>query len=351
MLVAHTNAGGPSGAGSSSPAADPSWKEIVKPVEPFLDGVARRLAVEVEAFDPAVAEYVAYALTNQGKQLRSALVALSGGVFGVAGDSHVTVAVIIEMVHLATLVHDDITDDAAMRRRQPTLTAQWGPTISVLTGDCLFANALRLAAEFPTTAICRAVAEATQEVCTGEIIQTRFAGNLELTRDQYFKILRMKTGELFALSCQLGGQVSGATLEQQCALRQFGLDLGIAYQIYDDCLDLFSTEAMTGKSLGADLAHGKLTLPVIVALERACGPDRACLSRWIQEWTPDHLTGLLGVLDRYRALEESLRIIQNYVNSARQELGGMPASLSRDALGQMAGFLARETAQLAGCLV
>ncbi len=349
MLVAHTNAGGPSGMGSSLPASDPSWKEIVKPVDPFLDGVSRRLAVEVDAFDPAVAGFVAYALTNQGKQLRSALVALCGGVFGAAGESHVTVAVIIEMVHLATLVHDDITDDAVMRRRQPTLTAQWGPTISVLTGDCLFANALRLASGFPTTAICRAVAEATQEVCTGEIIQTRLAGNLELTRDEYFKILRMKTGELFALSCQLGGQVAGATLEQQAALRQFGLDLGIAYQIYDDCLDLFSTEAMTGKSLGADLAHGKLTLPVIVALERAGGSDRASLSRWIQEWAPDHMAGLLEILDRYRALEESLRTIQHYVNSARKELGGLPANPSRDALGLMAGFLVRETAQLAGC--
>ena len=149
-----------------------SWKQIVEPVEPFLKAVAERLAEQVRTFDPEIASYAQYALTNQGKQLRPALVALSAAAIGEPNDSLVTVAVIIEMVHLATLAHDDVMDEGVLRRQQPTLAANWGNQISVLLGDCLFAHALKLAAGFPTPEICRAVSAATKTVCSGEILQT-----------------------------------------------------------------------------------------------------------------------------------------------------------------------------------
>src|SRR5262249_5280267 len=209
-----------------------SWKRIIDPVEPFLEAVSRRLAQQVEAFDPNISPYADYAINGQGKHLRPALVALTANALGKANDSHVTVAVIIEMVHLATLVHDDVMDEAQIRRGQLTLAANWGNDIAVLFGDCLFARALALAASFPTPAACRPVALATKTVCSGEILQNQRRGDFDFTRKQYFKVLEMKTAELFALSCQLSAFLSGAIAEQRSALRQFGLAFGTAYQVY-----------------------------------------------------------------------------------------------------------------------
>src|SRR5207245_7773713 len=169
MLAAETKAVGVAALAKETPH---SWKQIVEPVEPFLKAVARRLAEQVQTFDPEISAYAQYALTNQGKQLRPALVALSAGATGALNDAHVTVAVIIEMVHLATLVHDDVMDEAEIRRRRPTLAANWGNEISVLFGDCLFAQALRLAASFPTPEICRARAMATYPTCSGDSFTT-----------------------------------------------------------------------------------------------------------------------------------------------------------------------------------
>src|SRR6266704_6787962 len=239
MLAAETKAVAVAAPAKEAPH---SWKQIVEPVEPFLEAVARRLAEQVQTFDPEIASYAQYALTNQGKQLRPALVALSAGSVGRPDDGLVTVAVIIEMVHLATLVHDDVMDEAVLRRQQPTLAANWGNQISVLLGDCLFAHALKLAASFPTTEICRAVSAATNTVCSGEILQTQSRKKFDLTREEYFKMIEMKTGELFALSCDLGAYLAGAAAGQRAALRQYGVVLGTAYQIYDDCLDLFGSE-------------------------------------------------------------------------------------------------------------
>src|ERR1700746_1509912 len=190
------------------------------PMEPFLEAVSQRLAQEVEAFDPAISPYADYALNGQGKHLRPVLVALSANALGTITDSHVRAAVIIEMVHLATLVHDDVMDEAEMRRGQLTLAANWGNEIAVLFGDCLFARALSQAASFPTPEVCRSVAMATNTVCSGEILQTQHRNDFQLTREKYFKVLEMKTAELFALSCDLSAFLSGATPEQRLALRQ-----------------------------------------------------------------------------------------------------------------------------------
>src|SRR6266702_3152208 len=231
-----------------------TWKEIIDPIEPFLEAVSQRLAKQVDAFDPDIAPYADHALNGQGKHLRPSLVALTANALGKVSDSHVTVAVIIEMVHLATLVHDDVMDEAEIRRGRLTLAANWGNEIAVLFGDCLFAQALRLAASFPTPEICRAVASATNTVCAGEILQTQQRRNFKFSGHDYFRVLEMKTAELFALSCELSACLSGAGLDTRQALRQFGIAFGTAYQLYDDCVDLLGSEVTAGKSLGTDLA-------------------------------------------------------------------------------------------------
>src|SRR5205809_774376 len=217
-------------AAPSLPADAYSWKQIVGPVEPFLDAVHARLAAQVEEFDASLGPYAEYALNGNGKHLRPALVALAANALGKADDSHVTVAVIIEMVHLATLVHDDVMDEAEIRRGRLTLAANWGNEVAVLFGDCLFAHALKMAASFPTPEVCRSVAMATNTVCTGEILQTQHRRNFELSRRDYFRVQEMKTAELFALSCDLSGCLSSASPERRAALRDFGLAFGTAYQ-------------------------------------------------------------------------------------------------------------------------
>lgn len=335
---------------AANPVAPPpnlDWKRIIAPAEPFLDAVAARLREQIHAFEADIATYAEYALTNQGKQLRPALVALSGGAAGKVNDQHVLAAVIIEMVHLATLVHDDVMDEASLRRGRPTLAAHWGSEISVLLGDCLFAHALKLAASFPTTEICRAVAAATNTVCSGEILQTQRRKNFELSRAEYFKVIQMKTGELFALSCDLGAYLSGAGAAPRTALRQYGMAIGTAYQVYDDCLDLFGSEASAGKSLGTDVAKGKLTLPVLIALNGARGAERTKLLGLLQAWEPRRFPELLTVLDAHAALEGSCEAVQEQLTAARQKLAGLPDSPSRAGLAGLTDYLARQTEALA----
>ena len=338
----------PSAAAASDPKALPAnarlaWKQIAAPAEPFLQDVAVRLKEQINAFERDIAVYAEYALTNQGKQLRPALVALSGGAAGKVEDSHVMVAVIIEMVHLATLVHDDVMDEARIRRSRPTLAAHWGNEISVLLGDCLFAHALKLAASFPTTEICRAVAAATNTVCSGEILQTQRRRNFELSRAEYFQVLQMKTGELFALSCDLGAYLGGADAGQRSALRQYGMAIGTAYQVYDDCLDLFGTEEVVGKSLGTDVAKGKLTLPLLLALESASDSERKRLEAMVRNWQPAEFPGLLKILRDQDSLGGSRRAVHQHLESGRRKLDMLPDSRSRDALNELAAYLARET--------
>jgi octaprenyl-diphosphate synthase len=322
------------------------WKGIVEPVQPFLEEVAAKLAEQIHAFDPEIAQYAQYALTNQGKQLRPVLVALSAGAAGEMNESLVTVAAIIEMVHLASLVHDDVMDEAEIRRRRPTLAANWGNQVSVLIGDCLFARALQLAASFPTPDVCRAVAAATNTVCAGEVLQTQQRRNVEFSRVEYFKVLEMKTAELFALSCELGAALSGAAAADRSALRRYGLALGTAYQIYDDCLDVFGSEAAVGKSLGTDLANGKVTLPVLIVMENGNRHDQGQMSEWIQNWNPRCSAQILELLERYDAQHEARLVIGKYLDQAQRALLTLPDSVNRAALFSLAEFLAKQSDSL-----
>jgi octaprenyl-diphosphate synthase len=323
-----------------------SWKQIVRPVESFLEAVAHRLGRQVEAFDPDIGRYADYALNGQGKHLRAALVGLTANALGKVNDSHVTAAVIIEMVHLATLVHDDVIDEAEIRRGRPTLAANWSNEIAVLFGDCLFAHALKLAASFPTPDVCRAVAMATNTVCSGEILQTQHRRDFQFTRERYFKVLEMKTAELFALSCDLSAGLSGTPVEQRNALRQFGLAFGTAYQVYDDCIDLFGSETVAGKSLGTDLAKGKLTLPVLLLWERADRADRGRLQELVEVWRSDSLQHVAELLAKHETLSGSLDIIHQYLAKAGQFLRVLPSSKGRAGLLRLTDYLARQTVAL-----
>jgi len=332
--------------GPSSTPQTSCWKQLADAAEPFLQGVAAQLAAQTEGFEPQIAAFAKYALTAQGKQLRPMLVCLSGEAVGTIREAHSTVAVIIEMIHLATLVHDDVIDEAQLRRGRLTLAANWGNEISVLLGDCLFAHALKLAATFPTPDVCRAAAGAANTVCAGEILQSRSRGDFDITREHYFKMLAMKTGELFSLSCDLGGFVSKTSEARRGALRTYGLALGTAYQLYDDCVDILGSEATAGKTLGADLAKGKMTLPIIIVRERAGAADQDRLRHWLAHWQPGCLADVVELMVKYDAFADSRLVIEEYLLAARGALGTLPAGEGRSGLAGLTDFLTEQTEAL-----
>ncbi len=324
-----------------------SWKHIVEPVEPFLHAVTERLIRQAQEFDPQIVPYAQHALNTSGKNLRPTLVALVSSCFGRPAEAQITAAVIIEMVHLATLVHDDVMDEAEIRRGKMTVSAKWGNEIAVLFGDCLFAQALKLAASFPTPEVCRSVAVATNTVCTGEIFQTQQRRDFVASHRDYFRVIEMKTAELFTLSCDLAAFLSNATPEQRAALREYGAAVGTAYQVYDDCVDLFGSEATAGKSLGTDLAKGKLTWPLLLAWERAQAADRTTLEGLIKNWVPENFAAVNGLLEKYGTFEPTAQVIYRYLDQARRALRVLPASPGREGLSQLTDFLAQQTEVLA----
>jgi len=319
-----------------------SWQYLVQPVESFMDSVSLKLAGQVDSFDPALRSYAEYTLNGHGKHLRPALVALSADTLGKVGEDHVVAAVVIEMVHLATLVHDDVMDEAAIRRGRPTLASKLGNETAVLFGDCLFAEALRLAASFPTPEVCRAVSSATNTVCAGEILQTRNRGNFELSLEDYLKVIDMKTAELFALSCDLAAYLTRASGEQRSALRRFGRDFGLAYQIFDDCQDVFGSETEAGKSLGTDLVKGKLTLPLIQLRRHVSNGDLIKLEQLFRQGEVSGLGDVRGLLKRHGILGECESVICSKLDDARQALAVLPSSGSVERLHGCTRFLERQ---------
>ncbi len=308
-------------------------------LRPELDRVESRIREQANAFDPAVEPYVAYILNTSGKRIRPALAFLAGGSTGEITDDHHKLAVILELIHVATLVHDDIIDGAEIRRQAPTANAKWGNALSVLLGDCLFSHALMLSTEFDDTVIGRKVAIAANEVCSGEIIQTQRRFDMQLSREDYFDIIRKKTAALFAAAMELGARLNGQPATVCEALRDFGLHIGTAYQIYDDCVDLIGDEQEYGKTLRTDLHKGKLTLPILNLLGSATERQREKLHRLLLQREPIDVSALANIADYVGSIEAALDTGQGLVAEARECLSVLPASEHRDALLGIAGFL------------
>ena len=260
----------------------PSFESIVAPVRGYLANLDVYLLEQVQVLEPEVRDQVSYVLSHSGKRLRPILVAYSGWQEGFESNKDlIRLGAILELVHLATLVHDDILDEASIRHGSPTVAAKYGKDAAVLVGDVLFAHALCLASQYDTTEICRSVALATSRVCSGEISQTYAKRELNFDRKHYFRIIELKTEELFAVACRLGALVAGKSEAEAEALANYGMQLGCAYQIFDDVVDLFASESEIGKTLGTDLANGKFTLPLLILLESMEVGER---SEWIDSY-------------------------------------------------------------------
>jgi octaprenyl-diphosphate synthase len=306
--------------------------EVAKLVQPHLEEVEARIAQQAAAFDPAIEGYVVYAVGSRGKRLRPLLTLLAGGATGEINSGHVDLAVIVELIHIATLMHDDVMDEAERRRAQPTANARWGNSLSVLLGDCLFAHALTLSTNFENTGIGRAIARTAATVCSGEMIQTQRRFDLNLGVQDYLRIVEMKTGSLFSAAAELAAVISEAAPNVIETFKNFGFQIGTAYQIYDDCVDLAGSERATGKTLGTDLRKGKFTLPVLIFLRSATEFERERCCQLVLEEQVEEMIELLKNGATNGALNESIAAGSDLIREAQTALDGIKSNSYAEAL-------------------
>jgi octaprenyl-diphosphate synthase len=269
------------------------------------------------------------------------LLLLSAEATGGVRDEHLILAAVVEMIHTATLVHDDVLDDADLRRHVATVNSRWNNSTSVLFGDYLFTHAFHLAASTGTTEACRQIGRATNIVCEGELTQIRQRGNLDLTEPEYLQIVEAKTGELCAVSCRLGALYARADRAVVDALDRYGRLLGTAFQIADDVLDMAGTEHETGKSLGSDLAQRKLTLPLIRLLAGASMETAGRVRELLTSGGADCAPELNRLLDESGAVDAARQTAGQFAASAQGCLTPLPRSPGRDLLHELAGFAVR----------
>ena len=312
---------------------------LFAPIAADMAEVERRLERELRHDDPFIDELAQHSFRLGGKRLRPALLLLAAQATGEVNDDHRTLAAVVEMVHTATLVHDDVLDEAQLRRHRDTVNARWSNQTSVLLGDYLFTHAFYLASTLGTTFGCRAIGEATNAVCEGELRQTAAAGDFTLSREAYLEIIEAKTAELCACCCRLGAHYAGADAAVVERLTRFGRQLGNAFQIVDDLLDLEGEEQTTGKSLGTDLAHRKMTLPLILLRDQLGKADAARLRALYEEPDAGHSALLYDWLEESGVLRDARRMAEELAEAARGELRRLPDSQARRTLEELARFV------------
>jgi octaprenyl-diphosphate synthase len=293
--------------------------------------ISAALKSVVEAFDAEVRSDVPFlsrlldrVQTYRGKLLRPRLLLLSAEAVGGIRREHVVLGAVVEMVHAATLVHDDVLDEADVRRRCPTVNRLIGNEGAVLLGDYLISHAYHLCSSLDWPHASRRIAAATNTVCEGELMQIARRGDLGLSREDYLEIIRRKTGALTSVCCELGAEAAGAEPGLVEQLAAFGMDLGVAFQIVDDVLDLTASEDETGKSMGRDADLGKLTLPVIQLLSEAGEADRERFVGLLSGGHPDRIHEIRGMLESAGAIAQAMDVARGFVQSAVGGLGDLP---------------------------
>lgn len=316
-------------------------RELFVPIEDDLAEVERRLQQELRHNDAAIDKLAQHSFRIGGKRLRPALLLLSAQAVGEVNDAHHTLAAVVEMIHTATLVHDDVLDEATLRRHEETVNARWGNRVSILLGDYLFTHAFYLASKLDTTFGCRTIGRSTNLVCEGELLQNAASGNFQLSRDEYLRIIDAKTAELCACCCRLGAHYAGGDESTVDHLESFGRRLGTAFQIVDDVLDLEGDEQTTGKSLGTDLAKRKMTLPLIYLRDQLDDDQRRQLQDLFEG--PDN-GRLLDWLERDGALDHAREVASSCSQLAADKLAAVPESTAKQSLLLTCQFVTRRTA-------
>jgi octaprenyl-diphosphate synthase len=282
---------------------------------------------------PVITEIGEYLRHGGGKRIRPALLLLAAKLFDYRGGGAVRLAAVVEIIHTATLVHDDIIDDAKTRRGRPAANTQWGDSKCVLAGDWLYMQAFKIAVEERNFRILDTLVELTQQMVEGELLQTETLGKL-ITLDDYFDLIYRKTACLFSVCMRLGAILGEASAAVEAALGKYGHDLGMAFQIVDDVLDLTASEEALGKPVASDLREGKATMAVIHSLERCTGDERNKIETVLRQKAFNGVThaDILEILQRYGSLEAASSCAAQYAKSARESICSFPDSEIKRAL-------------------
>ena len=303
----------------------------------FIEFFEAHLSDSLSVLDNDIRPYALQSALAGGKRIRPLLVFHFAGRSEVLDDSTIKASVILEIVHLASLIHDDILDGAEIRRNLPSMHEKIGSHAAVLLGDALFGFALELASQFPTTRICSIVSEATRKTCSGEIRQTFARGRPDLSLDEYLSFINDKTGELFRASCQIGAYLSGAEQDIINLAGEFGLSLGINYQVFDDLIDSFEDPGNCDKSLGSDWETGKMTLPVILLREVASGDEVKLLDQLIRSGRDNNpekniRSQILELFEKYEILPKCIQYFEESFSRTQSLIDQFPNTYLRDDL-------------------
>lgn len=279
-----------------------------------------------------------YIISSGGKRLRPMLLTLCAHACDYQGSNHITLAAIIEFIHTATLLHDDVVDESELRRGQQSVHAVWGNAASVLVGDFLYSRSFQMMVRLDSMRVMEVLADTTNTIAEGEVQQLLNMGDPEVDQRRYMQVIENKTAKLFEAACRLAAIISGQPGEIETALAIYGKQLGAAFQITDDVLDYTGEASTMGKNAGEDLAEGKPTLPLILARERCSEKDRDLLDSAILNGGVNDLGPILAIIKKTDSLKSAMQIATARAVEARQAIGVLPETPWRDALEQLADY-------------
>jgi octaprenyl-diphosphate synthase len=314
-----------------------------------LDQLQKLLTADMQAVDRVIRDQLhsdvvlirqvaEYIIGGGGKRLRPALVLLSAGALGYRGTAHHALAAVVEFIHTATLLHDDVVDESALRRGQPTANTLFGNAASVLVGDFVYSRAFQMMVNVGDMRVLQVLADATNIIAEGEVLQLMNCRNADIEEEGYLQVIRYKTAKLFEAAGRLGAILAGAAPEVEQAMAAYGSHLGTAFQLIDDALDYSGEVGVIGKNIGDDLAEGKSTLPLIYVMRNGTAEEAALVRRAVSSGGLAELEGVLVAIRRSGALDYTRRQAEVEAEAARAALAVIPATQYRDSLIQLASF-------------
>ncbi len=279
-----------------------------------------------------------YIIASGGKRLRPMLSLLAARACGYEGEKHINIAAIVEFIHTATLLHDDVVDESDMRRGKDTANNIWGNQAAVLVGDFLYSRSFEMMVDVGEMRVMEILASTTNVIAEGEVLQLLNCNDPDTDEARYLEVIYSKTAKLFEAACQLGAVLAGLSEDDEKAVAQYGIHLGTAFQLVDDILDYSASASEMGKNVGDDLAEGKPTLPLIIALERSSGDDVHLIRKAIEAGGLDKIDEIMAIIKKTNALEYSANIAKKEVEKANACLQCLPKSPYKDALESLAWF-------------
>lgn len=318
-------------------------QKILRFAEEDLARVELEIRQQLSSEVDRIGEIGRYLLLSGGKRIRPILLLLTAKLAGYSGERIFPLSAMIEFMHTATLLHDDVIDHSHLRRGHATVNSRWGSALSILVGDFLYAKAMALVVDDGDPQILKEITRVTMTMTEGQVLETLRVGDTSLTGAEYRQIIRQKTAALFGACCYIGGVLGGLPAERSEGLRRFGITFGSAFQLVDDALDFTGKEQRLGKPVGSDLREGKVTLPVIITLQHASPDESAIIDRFVRgdDRSPEAFQDIVALIQRYNGIEYALREAERFVEQAELELQGYADGPAYDLLMELADFIVK----------